>query len=72
MNDADLAHKLQIAAFRRQSRLAMRKAGQLVPENTVSGNALTCGKFDQFSIYPSFYPMGLGNNPLHATSGVCR
>ena len=41
MNDADLAHRLQIAAFRRQSRLAMRKTSQLVPENTVSGNALT-------------------------------
>ena len=41
MTDAELAHKLQIAAFRRQSRLAMRKAGQLVPENTIAGNALT-------------------------------
>src|SRR5882724_3081269 len=41
MTDADLAHKLQIAAYRRQSRLAMRKAGQLVPENTIAGNALT-------------------------------
>jgi len=37
----DTAHKLQIVAYRRQSRLAMRKAGQLVPENTVAGNALT-------------------------------
>ena len=41
MTDADTAHKLQIVAYRRQSRLAMRKAGQLVPENTVAGNALT-------------------------------
>jgi cell division transport system permease protein len=41
MTDADVAHKLQVAAFRRQSRLAMRKAGQLVPEGTVAGNALT-------------------------------
>ncbi|WP_421725730.1 cell division protein FtsX [Bauldia sp.] len=28
-------------AYRRQTRLAMRKPSQLVPENTVSGNALT-------------------------------
>ena len=41
MTDAELAHKLQAAAFRRQSRLAMRKEGQLVPENTIAGNALT-------------------------------
>jgi cell division transport system permease protein len=41
MTDAELAHKLQIAAFRRQSRLAMRRAEQLVPENTIAGNALT-------------------------------
>ena len=41
MTDADLAHRLQIAAYRRQSRLAMRKTSQLVPENTVAGNALT-------------------------------
>ena len=40
MTDADAAHKLQVAAYRRQSRLAMRKPSQLVPENTVSGNAL--------------------------------
>lgn len=36
-----MSHKLQLAAFRRQSRMAMRKTNQLVPENTVSGNALT-------------------------------
>jgi len=41
MNDADLAHKLQVAAYRRQSRLAMRRTSQLVPENTIAGNALT-------------------------------
>ena len=41
MTDADVGHKLQLAAFRRQSRLAMRKTGQLVPEGTIAGNALT-------------------------------
>src|SRR3990172_5909382 len=41
MTDAELAHKIQIAAYRRQSRLAMRRPNQLVPENTVAGNALT-------------------------------
>ena len=40
MTDADAAHKLQVAAYRRQSRLAMRKPSQIVPENTVAGNAL--------------------------------
>jgi cell division transport system permease protein len=39
--EADLSHKLQLAAYRRHSRLAMRKTSQLVPENTVAGNALT-------------------------------
>lgn len=39
--DADLSHKLQLAAYRRHSRLAARKPSQLVPENTVAGNALT-------------------------------
>jgi cell division transport system permease protein len=41
MSDADRAHKLQVAAYRRQSRLALRRTTQLVPENTVAGNALT-------------------------------
>ena len=41
MTDAERAHKIQAAAFRRQSRLATRRPNQLVPENTVSGNALT-------------------------------
>jgi cell division transport system permease protein len=42
MTEADAAHRLQVAAFRRQSRLAMRRtSSQLVPEGTVSGNALT-------------------------------
>ena len=41
MTEAGAGHKLQVAAFRRQSRLAMRQTSQLVPENTVAGNALT-------------------------------
>lgn len=41
MSEADVAHKLQVAAYRRQSRLAMRQTTQLVPEGTVAGNALT-------------------------------
>jgi cell division transport system permease protein len=41
MTDADLAHKIQIASFRRQTRQASSRANQLVPENTVAGNALT-------------------------------
>jgi cell division transport system permease protein len=41
MNDAELAHRIQIVSYRRQSRLAMRRPNQLVPENTVAGNALT-------------------------------
>jgi len=40
MTDADTAHKLQVAAYRRQTRLAVRKPSQLVPENTITGNAL--------------------------------
>ena len=40
MTDADLAHRLQAAAHRRQTRQAIRRAGQLVPEGTISGNAL--------------------------------
>jgi cell division transport system permease protein len=35
------AHKLQVAAYRRQARLAPRRPSQIVPEGTVSGNALT-------------------------------
>ncbi|MBN9022176.1 MAG: ABC transporter permease [Rhizobiales bacterium] len=38
---ADRAHQLQVAAYRRQARLAVRKPSQLIPENTVAGNALT-------------------------------
>ncbi len=38
---ADRVHDFQVAAYRRQSRLAMRKPSQLIPENTVAGNALT-------------------------------
>ena len=41
MSEADVAHKRQVAAYRRQSRLAMRQTAQLVPEGTVAGNALT-------------------------------
>ena len=40
MTDAERAHKLQLAAYRRQTRLAAQKQNQLVPENTVAGNAL--------------------------------
>jgi cell division transport system permease protein len=41
MTDADLAHKIQVASFRRQTRQASARPNQLVPENTVAGNALT-------------------------------
>jgi cell division transport system permease protein len=41
MTDTELAHKLQIASFRRQTRQATSKPNQLVPEGTVAGNALT-------------------------------
>jgi cell division transport system permease protein len=41
MTDAERAHKLQMAAYRRQARLAPRRPSQIVPEGTVSGNALT-------------------------------
>jgi cell division transport system permease protein len=39
--DPERAHRVQVAAFRRQSRLVAQRPNQLVPENTVSGNALT-------------------------------
>jgi len=41
MTDADLAHKIQVASFRRQTRQATSRPNQLVPANTVAGNALT-------------------------------
>lgn len=41
MNDADLAHRIQTLSYRRQTRQAAVKPNQLVPENTVAGNALT-------------------------------
>jgi len=41
MTEADLAHKLQVASFRRQTRQATSRPNQLVPPNTVAGNALT-------------------------------
>ncbi len=39
--DAERIQRLQAAAQRRQARLAAQKPNQLVPENTVSANALT-------------------------------
>jgi cell division transport system permease protein len=39
--DAERLQKLQAAAQRRQARLAAQRPNQLVPENTVSANALT-------------------------------
>ncbi len=36
----DRVHQFQVAAYRRQARLAVRKPSQLIPENTVAGNAL--------------------------------
>jgi cell division transport system permease protein len=41
MNDVDRAHRIQVASYRRQSRQAASKPNQLVPENTIAGNALT-------------------------------
>lgn len=41
MTDADLAHKIQVASYRRRVRQAARKPNQLVPEGTIAGNALT-------------------------------
>jgi cell division transport system permease protein len=41
MTDAERSHRLQLAAYRRQSRLALRRTSPLVPENTIAGNALT-------------------------------
>ena len=41
MADADLAHKLQVAAHRRQRRAGARRSNQLIPENSISGSALT-------------------------------
>lgn len=41
MTEAERTHRVQVAAYRRQSRLAPQRPNQLVPENTVSGNALT-------------------------------
>jgi len=41
MTDADVTHRVQVASFQRQSRQAARRPNQLVPENTVAGNALT-------------------------------
>ena len=41
MTDADVTHRVQVASYRRQSRQVARRPNQLVPENTVAGNALT-------------------------------
>lgn len=41
MNDADLAHRIRVASHQRQVKQAATKPNQLVPENTVSGRALT-------------------------------
>jgi cell division transport system permease protein len=41
MTDAERSHRLQLAAYRRQSRLALRRTSPLVPENTIASNALT-------------------------------
>ncbi len=38
---SDRVRELQATAYRRQARLAVRKPSQLIPENTVAGNALT-------------------------------
>ncbi|MEJ0013960.1 MAG: ABC transporter permease [Bauldia sp.] len=41
MTDTELAHKIQVASFRRQARQGTSKPNQLVPAGTVAGNALT-------------------------------
>lgn len=41
MTDADLAHRIQVASYRRRVRQAAAKPNQLVPEGTIAGNALT-------------------------------
>ncbi|MHA1157126.1 MAG: cell division protein FtsX [Alphaproteobacteria bacterium] len=41
MADAELAHKLQVAAHRRRRRIGARRSNQLIPENSISGSALT-------------------------------
>jgi len=38
---SDRVREFQATAYRRQARLAVRKPSQLIPENTVAGNALT-------------------------------
>ncbi len=38
--EADLGHRLQVAAHRRQTRYSTNRANQIVPEGTVAGNAL--------------------------------
>jgi cell division transport system permease protein len=41
MTEAERAHRVQVRAYQRQARLAAQKPNQIVPENTVSANALT-------------------------------
>ncbi len=41
MTDTELAHKIQVASFRRQARQQTSRPNQLVPAGTVAGNALT-------------------------------
>lgn len=41
MSEAELAHKVEIAAHRRRRRVLPRRPNQLVPENTLAGTALT-------------------------------
>ncbi len=41
MTDTELAHRIEVASYRRRSRYSTRGPNQLVPENTVAGNALT-------------------------------
>src|SRR5512146_1965020 len=41
ISDAERVQKLKAAALRRQARLAAQKPNQLIPENSVSVNALT-------------------------------
>ncbi len=41
MADADLAHRLQVAAERRRRRVGARRSNQLIPESSIAGSALT-------------------------------
>lgn len=41
MTDAETAHRIEVAAYRRRVRQAAARPNQLVPQNTVAGRALT-------------------------------